>query len=107
MSSAERALKRRGLKEQRKAEQKTNKLEAQLRRLYEQGYKDGMDEAIEITLYMMAYTINYKLGFGRKRLQQIIHDVYNNIDAFRTEHLDKKDYEEIKKQMNDLGIYYK
>lgn len=76
----------------------------ELEKAYQKGVTDGMKESVEIVFYMTAYTINYKLGFGAKRLQQIMFDIYNNIDAFRTEHLEKIDYAEIKKQMNKLGV---
>lgn len=75
-----------------------------LNEAYQKGIKDGMQESVEIVFYMTAYTINYKLGFGAKRLQQIMYDIYNNIDAFRTGHLSKVDYEEIKRQMHKLGV---
>ena len=72
--------------------------------MYEQGVKDGMRQVVEILFYMTAYTINYKLGFGKKRLQWIMRAIYNNIDAYRTGHLLTCDYDEIVRQMNKLGI---
>lgn len=74
---------------------------------YTAGYKEGMKAVSEIVYYMAAYTINYKLGFGRKRLQKIMHDIYNNIDAYRTGHLTTSDYDVIKSEMNKLGIKMK
>lgn len=74
---------------------------------YTAGYKEGMKAVSEIVYYMAAYTINYKLGFGRKRLQRIMHDIYNNIDAYRTGHLTTSDYDVIKSEMNKLGIKMK
>lgn len=74
---------------------------------YTAGYKEGMKAVSEIVYYMAAYTINYKLGFGRKRLQRIMHYIYNNIDAYRTGHLTTSDYDVIKSKMNKLGIKMK
>lgn len=74
---------------------------------YEQGYKAGMKQVVEITFYMVAYTINYKLGFGRKRLQDIMKAIYNNIDAYRTGHLEVADYDTIKEEMENLGVRMK
>lgn len=74
---------------------------------YEQGYKAGMKSVTDIVFYMTAHTINYKLGFGRKRLQRIMKQIYNNIDAFRTGHLETNDYETIVKEMNKLGVCIK
>ena len=76
----------------------------ELENAYQKGIKDGMKQSIEIVFYMAAYTINYKLGFGAKRLQQIMYSIYNNIDSFRTGHLEPEDYKEIKRQMNKLGV---
>lgn len=76
-------------------------------KVYQKGFKDGMQQSIEIVFYMTAYTINYKLGFGNKRLTEIMYAIYNNIDAFRTGHLEKIDYADIKAQMNKLGVKMK
>lgn len=75
--------------------------------IYEEGYKEGMLKAIEITFYLTAYTLNYKLGFGRKRLVQMMEWIYNNIDAFRTNHLTPEDFETIKKEIEDMGVRLK
>lgn len=74
--------------------------------LYDQGFRDGMRHVNECVFYMTAYTINYKLGFGEKRLKQIMHDIFNNIDAFRTGHLTKSDYQDIKSQVEKLGVKF-
>ena len=79
----------------------------ELEKARQRGFKEGQLEAIEIIFYMTAYTINYKLGFGAKRLQKIMREIYDNIDSFRTGHLYQEDYPEIKKQMNELGINLK
>lgn len=73
--------------------------------LYEKGYKDGMKAVSEIVFYMTAYTLQYKLEFGKKRLQSIMKAVYGNIDAYRTNHLNTQDYETIKSEMeNKYGV---
>lgn len=75
--------------------------------VYEQGVKDGMKSVTEIVFYMAAYTINYKLGFGKERLQKIMKEIYNNIDAYRTKHLTPSDYNTIVSEMNKLGVSIK
>ena len=75
--------------------------------IYEQGYREGMLKAIEITFYLTAYTLNYKLGFGRKRLVQMMGWIYDNIDAFRTGHLTPEDFDTIKKEIEDMGVRLK
>lgn len=75
--------------------------------LYERGFNDGMRKAVEITFYMTADAINYKLGFGRKRLQRIMYSIYNNIDSFRTGHLEPNDFETIKNGVEKLGVKLK
>lgn len=79
-------------------------MDRRLSESYTAGYKEGMKAVSDIVYYMAAYTINYKLGFGRKRLQRIMHDIYNNIDAYRTGHLTTSDYDVIKSEMNKLGV---
>ena len=64
--------------------------------LYDRAFNDGMKHVEDVVFYMTAYTIQYKLGFGNKRLCRIMHDIFNNIDAFRTGHLTKSDFATIK-----------
>ena len=52
--------------------------------IYEQGYKEGMLKAIEITFYLTSYTLNYKLDLQGHDLSEVMYWIYNNIDAFRT-----------------------
>ena len=70
----------------------------------EAGAKQGARTAIDVIMYMTAYTINYKLGFGKKRLCRIMAQIIDNIDAYNTGHLTHADYVEIKKQMKELGF---
>ena len=70
----------------------------------EAGAKQGARTAIDVILYMVCYTLNYKLGLGKKRLPQIMYHIIDNIDAYNTGHLTHEDFVEIKKQMNELGF---
>lgn len=70
----------------------------------EQGSKMGARTAIDMVMYMTAYTLNYKLGLGKKRLPEIMYHIVDNIDAYNTGHLTHADYVEIKKQMKELGF---
>ena len=73
----------------------------------ETGAKQGAKTAIDMIMYMTAYTINYKLGFGKKRLQRIMYHIIDNIDAYNTGHLTHTDYKTIIQEMNKLGFYMK
>lgn len=73
----------------------------------EKGFKDGMSEAIDIMFYMTAYTLNYKLDFGKVRLTRTMRWIYNNIDSFRTGQLTVEDMDDIRKQMIDMGVCLK
>lgn len=66
---------------------------------YEKGFQDGMSHATDILFYMSAYTIQYKLGFGRERLQSIMMAIFNNVDAYRTGHLAPEDFDTIREEM--------
>lgn len=72
--------------------------------VYEQGYRDGMEFIIDVMWIMMAYTINYKFGFGKKRLKELMTGVLNNVDSFRTGQLSKEDFRIIKQQMEEMGV---
>lgn len=39
----------------------------------------------------VAYTLNYVCGFGKKRLPEVMERIWNNVDSFRTGHLDIED----------------
>lgn len=71
---------------------------------YREGYNAGVHSNIEVILYMVAYTLNYKLGFGNKRLCDIMGKILENVDCFRTGQLDPNDYKEIIKICNNLGF---
>ena len=73
----------------------------------EKGFKDGMLEAVDIMFYMTAYTLHYKLDYGKVRLTRVMRWIYKNIDSFRTGQLTTEDMNEIRKQMIDMGIYLK
>lgn len=72
--------------------------------VYEKGFKDGMREVSEIVFYMTAYTIDYKLDLTHEQKIELMKAVYNNIDGYRTGHLEPVDYDVIVKEMNDKGI---
>ena len=65
----------------------------------EQGFHNGMKHVEEVMFYITAYTLQYKLDFGPKRLQRVMKDIFNNIDAFRTGHLTSGDFQTIKEEM--------
>lgn len=71
------------------------------------GSRIGARAAIEVIMYMTAYTLNYKLGLGRKRLPEMMNYIIDNIDAYNTGHLSSADFETIKKEMNKLGFIMK
>lgn len=61
--------------------------------------KQNKEDVIEIVLTMTAYTIQYKLGFGKKRLNWIMDKILNNIESFYTGHLTPDDYREIRETL--------
>ena len=72
---------------------------------YDEGYKAGMRSVVEITLYMVAYTLSYKLEIPKEEIQQIIKAIYNNIDSYRTGQLSADDYDVIVEQMKtEYGV---
>lgn len=68
---------------------------------YDSGYAQGARSVIEITFYMVAYTLSYKTGYSKTRIREIVNSIYDNIDAYRTGHLNPEDYDEIVRMMNE------
>lgn len=68
-------------------------------------FEEQKKEVIDIVLTMTAYTIQYKLGLGKKRLPKIIHSILDNIDAFNTGHLNRADFEYIKEDLKKYNVY--
>lgn len=50
-----------------------------------------IDEYLNIYSITVAYTAHYVLGLGKKRLPEFMRRVWNNVDSFKTEHLDLQD----------------
>lgn len=95
--------------ERRRQERKYGKAVAMQRyrdEAFELGRQCGQREDLEVILYMTAYTIQYKLGFGKQRLTQIMYHIMDNIEAFKTGHLNHADFVEIKDSINKLGIKF-
>ena len=61
-------------------------------------------EFVDIILTMTAYTIQYKLGLGKKRLPEIIESIMINIDSFNTGQLTKEDYKTIQEDLKKYNI---
>jgi hypothetical protein len=68
------------------------------------GFKEGVNTTYMVVMNMVAYSLNYKLGLGQKRLPEIMRTIADNIDSYRTGQLDAEDYKEIKKIVKGLGI---
>lgn len=68
------------------------------------GFKEGVNTTYMVVMNMVAYTLNYKLNMGRKRLPELMAHIADNIDSYRTGQLDTEDYKEIKKIVKGLGI---
>ena len=92
--------------ERRKQEQKgINKahiMQTYRKEAYSEGYKRGMQDVVDITFYLTAYTLSYALeDMTPEKLQGICRRIYNNIDSFRTGHLTSADYDSIVEQMRN------
>lgn len=59
-------------------------MEKYRREAYEAGWHDGMNHELEITFNILSYTLTYKTGYSKKRIKQLLHDLYFNVDSFRT-----------------------
>lgn len=52
---------------------------------------DTIEEYLNIYSITVAYTLHYACGFGKKRLPEIMERIWNNLDCFKTKHLDLQD----------------
>lgn len=64
-------------------------------------YKKGMKETIKNYSIAMAYTLNYKFGFGKKRLGKLLSDVIDTCNCFETGHLS---IEDCIQELNKIGV---
>ena len=75
------------------------------RRDMEKQFEQQRKDMVDVVLTMTAYTIQYKLGLGKKRLPEIMGYILDNIDAFNTGHLTKEDFETIKEDLKKYNFY--
>ena len=75
------------------------------RRDMEKKFEQQRKDMVDVVLTMTAYTIQYKLGLGKKRLPEIMGYILDNIDAFNTGHLTKEDFETIKEDLKKYNFY--
>ena len=75
------------------------------RRDMEKKFEQQRKDMVDVVLTMTAYTIQYKLGLGKKRLPEIMGYILDNIDAFNTGHLTKDDFETIKEDLKKYNFY--
>lgn len=53
--------------------------------------EDRILQYLDFYSIAVAYTLNYVCGFGKKRLPEVMKRIWNNVDSFRTEHLNIED----------------
>ena len=53
--------------------------------------EDRILQYLDFYSIAVAYTLNYVCGFGKKRLPEVMERIWNNVDRFRTEHLNIED----------------
>ena len=71
---------------------------------YRAGYIAGEAHVIDTTFNMFAYTLTYKTGYSTKRIQQLLHDLYFNIDSYRTGQLNAEDYQAICEELSKKNL---
>lgn len=77
------------------------------RRDMEKHFEQQRKDMVDIVLTMTAYTIQYKLRLGKKRLPEIMNYILNNIDSFNSGHLTREDFETIKEDLKNYNFYIK
>lgn len=89
-------------KQEQKGISKAHIMQTYREEAYSEGYKRGMQDVVDITFYMVAYTLSYAIeDISKEKLQDLCRRIYNNIDAYRTGHLTPQDYDTIVEQMRN------
>lgn len=80
----------------------------QLRRDYEENYKDEISNAVDNFLLAVAYTLRFseETEFGPKRLPAFMEDMYATIDMFRTGEYKPEEYKEALKKSGVILTAY-
>lgn len=68
----------------------------------ELAYKKGLKETVKNYSVAVAYTLNYKFGFGKKRLPKLMEEIYFICDSFKTGHLSLDDCNE---ELKRVGVH--
>lgn len=68
----------------------------------ELAYKRGMKETVKNYSVAVAYTLNYKFGFGKTRLPKVMSDIAFTCDSFTTGHLSLEDCNE---ELKKVGVH--
>ena len=63
--------------------------------------KKTMEETAKNYSIALAYTLNYKFGFGKKRLPKVMDEIFKTFDYFISGHLDLND---CIKELERVGI---
>lgn len=50
-----------------------------------------IEQYLDIYSIAVAYTLRYVCGFGKKRLPEVMERIWNNVDSFRTGHINIDD----------------
>lgn len=53
--------------------------------------QDTILQYLDIYSLAVAYTLRYVCGFGKKRLPEVMQRIWNNVDSFKTGHLNIED----------------
>lgn len=68
----------------------------------ELAYKKGLKETVKNYSVAVAYTLNYKFGFGKKRLPEVMSAIAFTCDSFTTGHLSLEDCNE---ELKKVGVH--
>lgn len=63
--------------------------------------KKTMEETAKNYSIALAYTLNYKFGFGKKRLPEVMDEIFKTFDFFISGHLNLED---CKNELKRVGI---
>lgn len=85
------------------ANQVEQTIKGELKRQYEQQYKEDLASAVDCFIIAIAYALHFneKTRFGAKRLNDFLEDLQATVDMFGRKEYSPKDYEQM---LRDDGI---
>ena len=103
MNRAERRRTCKKINTPQKLEQFSEQLEHRIREEYKKEEEKRIRTFIEAYTVMTAYVLNYKAGFGRKRLPEIMKEIMRHVEMIDEDYISLED---CKNELKRVGVEF-